>query len=50
MKQAYKQADGKKLEGRRVCVDVERGRTVPGWCVALSLGMTVGLTCRPMLV
>ena len=28
---AYKQADGKKIEGRRVLVDVERGRTVPDW-------------------
>ncbi|KAH7520051.1 hypothetical protein FEM48_Zijuj08G0102800 [Ziziphus jujuba var. spinosa] len=31
MKAAYKQADGKKIEGRRVLVDVERGRTVPNW-------------------
>jgi U1 small nuclear ribonucleoprotein len=31
MKTAYKSGDGKKLEGRRVVVDVERGRTVPGW-------------------
>ena len=31
MKGAYKVADGKKLEGRRITVDVERGRTVPGW-------------------
>ena len=28
---AYKHADGKKIEGRRVLVDVERGRTVKGW-------------------
>ncbi len=28
---AYKQADGKKIDGRRVLVDVERGRTVNGW-------------------
>ena len=28
---AYKQADGRKIEGRRVLVDVERGRTVPNW-------------------
>ena len=28
---AYKHADGKKLDGRRVLVDVERGRTVKGW-------------------
>ncbi|XP_042373304.1 U1 small nuclear ribonucleoprotein 70 kDa-like isoform X2 [Zingiber officinale] len=31
MKTAYKQADGKKLDNRRVLVDVERGRTVPNW-------------------
>lgn len=31
MKNAYKMADGRKVEGRRVLVDVERGRTVPGW-------------------
>lgn len=31
MKTAYKQADGKKVDGRRVLVDVERGRTVPNW-------------------
>ncbi|KAK2088890.1 U1 small nuclear ribonucleoprotein 70 kDa [Saguinus oedipus] len=28
---AYKHADGKKIDGRRVLVDVERGRTVKGW-------------------
>ncbi|XP_046910131.2 small ribonucleoprotein particle U1 subunit 70K isoform X2 [Dermatophagoides farinae] len=31
MHSAYKHADGKKIEGRRVLVDVERGRTVKGW-------------------
>ncbi|KAK2077527.1 hypothetical protein QBZ16_004372 [Prototheca wickerhamii] len=31
MKQAYKLADGRKIEGRRILVDVERGRAVPGW-------------------
>ncbi|KAI7985412.1 U1 small nuclear ribonucleoprotein 70 kDa [Camellia lanceoleosa] len=31
MKAAYKQADGKKLDNRRVLVDVERGKTVPNW-------------------
>ena len=31
MKTAYKMGDGKKIEGRRVLVDVERGRTVPNW-------------------
>jgi hypothetical protein len=25
------QADGKKIDGRRVLVDVERGRTVKNW-------------------
>ena len=28
---AYKQADGRKVDNRRVLVDVERGRTVPNW-------------------
>lgn len=28
---AYKHADGKKIDGRRVLVDVERARTVKGW-------------------
>ena len=31
MKTAYKQGDGKKIDGRRVLVDVERGRTVRNW-------------------
>eukprot|EP00639_Heterosigma_akashiwo_P002113 CAMPEP_0194574346 /NCGR_PEP_ID=MMETSP0292-20121207/10239_1 /TAXON_ID=39354 /ORGANISM="Heterosigma akashiwo, Strain CCMP2393" /LENGTH=422 /DNA_ID=CAMNT_0039425859 /DNA_START=88 /DNA_END=1353 /DNA_ORIENTATION=+ len=31
MRMAYKRADGRKLDGRRVLVDVERGRTVKGW-------------------
>ncbi|KAG2183009.1 hypothetical protein INT44_005990 [Umbelopsis vinacea] len=31
MRAAYKDADGLKLDGRRVLVDVERGRTVKGW-------------------
>ncbi|MCL7041181.1 hypothetical protein MKW94_013622 [Papaver nudicaule] len=31
MKAAYKQADGRKLDNKRVLVDVERGRTVPNW-------------------
>ncbi|KMZ59175.1 U1 small nuclear ribonucleoprotein 70 kDa [Zostera marina] len=31
MKTAYKQADGRKLDNRRVIVDVERGRTVANW-------------------
>lgn len=31
LKKAYKQADGTKIDGRRVLVDVERARTVPNW-------------------
>merc|ERR1712185_401852 len=31
LKNAYKQGDGKKIDGRRVMVDVECGRTVEGW-------------------
>ncbi|CAH1786352.1 unnamed protein product [Owenia fusiformis] len=31
MHSAYKHADGKKIDGRRVLVDVERSRTVKGW-------------------
>jgi len=31
MKEAYKHADGRKIDGRRILVDVERGRTVLGW-------------------
>ncbi|KAG0002101.1 hypothetical protein BGZ80_010345 [Entomortierella chlamydospora] len=31
MKAAYKDADGIKIHGRRIVVDVERGRTVKGW-------------------
>ena len=29
--QAYKEGDGTKVRGRRVLVDVERGRTTPGF-------------------
>lgn len=31
LKEAYKDADGRKIHGRRICVDVERGRTVKNW-------------------
>ncbi|KAI4132654.1 MAG: hypothetical protein LQ338_000594 [Usnochroma carphineum] len=31
MKEAYKQTDGIPIRGRKVIVDVERGRTVKGW-------------------
>ena len=31
MKAAFRHADGKKIDGRRIVVDVERGRTVRDW-------------------
>jgi U1 small nuclear ribonucleoprotein len=31
MKIAFKDADGMKIDGRRIVVDCERGRTVKGW-------------------
>lgn len=31
MHEAYKRADGKRIDGKRVLVDVERGRTHKGW-------------------
>mmetsp|Transcript_31615 Transcript_31615/g.53915 ORF Transcript_31615/g.53915 Transcript_31615/m.53915 type:complete len:457 (+) Transcript_31615:101-1471(+) len=31
MKRAYRAADGMRLEGRSIVVDVERGHTVPNW-------------------
>jgi len=31
LKDAFKYADGKTIKGRRILVDVERGRTVPNW-------------------
>ena len=31
MKQAFKRADGTRIEGKRVVVDAERGRTTPNW-------------------
>merc|ERR1712004_927725 len=43
MHSAYKHADGKKIDGRRVLVDVERARTVKGW-LPRSLGKC--LQCR----
>lgn len=33
MRLAYKRGDGRKIDGRRVMVDVERGRTVRNWLV-----------------
>lgn len=31
LKAAYKDCDARKIDGRRIIVDVERGRTVKGW-------------------
>ena len=31
MKRAYRAADGMRIEGREIVVDVERGHTVPSW-------------------
>eukprot|EP01114_Cavostelium_apophysatum_P007306 TRINITY_DN1937_c0_g1_i1.p1 TRINITY_DN1937_c0_g1~~TRINITY_DN1937_c0_g1_i1.p1 ORF type:complete len:211 (-),score=45.84 TRINITY_DN1937_c0_g1_i1:590-1222(-) len=31
MRAAYEQADGRKIDGNRVLVDIERGRTIRGW-------------------
>ena len=31
MKRAYRGADGMRVEGREIVVDVERGHTVPNW-------------------
>lgn len=45
MHSAYKHADGKKIDGRRVLVDVERGRTVKGW-LPRRLGGGLGGTRR----
>jgi hypothetical protein len=39
---AYKKADGRKIDGRRIVVDVERGRWAGlGWVVCLSVCMYV---------
>ncbi|XP_055941308.1 U1 small nuclear ribonucleoprotein 70 kDa-like [Argiope bruennichi] len=45
MHSAYKHADGKKIEGKRVLVDVEKGRTVKGW-LPRRLGGGLGGTRR----
>mmetsp|Transcript_30397 Transcript_30397/g.116518 ORF Transcript_30397/g.116518 Transcript_30397/m.116518 type:complete len:211 (-) Transcript_30397:979-1611(-) len=31
MKEAYKAGDGRRIDGKRISVDVERGRTIPNW-------------------
>ncbi|KAL7035312.1 hypothetical protein ACKWTF_008320 [Chironomus riparius] len=45
MHSAYKHADGKKIDSRRVLVDVERARTVKGW-LPRRLGGGLGGTRR----
>eukprot|EP00124_Ichthyophonus_hoferi_P004767 Ihof_evm1s571 gene=Ihof_evmTU1s571 len=45
MRMAYKHAEGMKIDGRRILVDVERGRTVKGW-LPRRLGGGLGLTRR----
>ncbi|XP_031633023.1 U1 small nuclear ribonucleoprotein 70 kDa [Contarinia nasturtii] len=45
MHSAYKHADGKKIDGKRVLVDVERSRTVKGW-LPRRLGGGLGGTRR----
>jgi U1 small nuclear ribonucleoprotein 70kDa len=31
MREAYRLAEGRKVGGRRIIVDIDRGRTEPGW-------------------
>jgi len=45
MHNAYKNGDGRKIDGRRVLVDVERARTVKGW-LSRRLGGGLGGTRR----
>jgi len=45
MHSAYRHADGKKIDGKRVLVDIERGRTVKGW-LPRRLGGGLGGTRR----
>lgn len=43
LKEAYRDADGRKINGRRIVVDVERGRTVKNW-LPRSIGGGLGGT------
>lgn len=45
LKDAFKHADGSKIDGKRIVVDVERGRTVDGW-KPRRLGGGLGATRR----
>jgi U1 small nuclear ribonucleoprotein len=42
IQEAYKTADGRKIEGRRILVDVERGRTVETWWAEGDQGVAGG--------
>lgn len=40
LKNAYRRADGLRIDGRRVLVDVERGRTVSGAYFSLTIALS----------
>lgn len=46
MRVAYKRGDGRKIDGRRVLVDVERGRTVRNWLVSPKAIESIVITCE----
>ena len=48
MKAAYKDADGLKIKGKRILVDVERGRTVKEW-KPMRLGGGLGGQPKPVV-
>ena len=53
MKRAYRSADGMRIEGREIVVDVERGHTVPNWLprrLGGGLGGTRWVYCYVMLL
>lgn len=47
MRVAYKRGDGRKIDGRRVLVDVERGRTVRNWLVSPEPIEPIVITYEP---
>jgi len=49
MKRAYRAADGMRIEGKEIVVDVERGHTVPNW-LPRKLGGGLGGTRYVILV
>ncbi len=40
---AYKRSDGRKIDGKRILVDYEKGRTIDGW-IPRRLGGGLGDT------